>query len=249
MIDLDDTDTKSKLGGNTMIAVSMAMLRTAAAAHRLPLWRYLAGDAGYAFNARNPDIRWRRSCRRSCGYSGLHGDTHRRGKFRRSNGDGRRSLCLGRPADVGRSGKLAGVADEEWLVSEFDTNEDALDMLVRAIEAAEMMLGEDIRISLNAAASEFGKLGRYTSVSKSVSWTEAALVDLLSSWVRPLPHGFLSKTRWAKRPDPFPDIHTGIQRRHPDHRQRSGDQHEHVRGATLAYANSALIKPNQKQAR
>ena len=44
MIDLDDTDTKSKLGGNTMIAVS-AVLHAAAAAHRLPLWRYLAGDA------------------------------------------------------------------------------------------------------------------------------------------------------------------------------------------------------------
>jgi enolase len=45
IIDLDDTDTKSKLGGNATIAVSMAVLHAAANAQNLPLWKYLADGA------------------------------------------------------------------------------------------------------------------------------------------------------------------------------------------------------------
>ncbi|MAM69001.1 MAG: phosphopyruvate hydratase, partial [Rhodospirillaceae bacterium] len=44
MIDLDDTDNKSSLGGNATIAVSMAVLHASAAANELPLWEYLAGN-------------------------------------------------------------------------------------------------------------------------------------------------------------------------------------------------------------
>ena len=59
------------------------------------------------------------------------------------------------------AGKLAGVADEGGWWPAFDTNEEALAMLVRAIERAGFVPGDDVAISLDVAASEFGRDGRY----------------------------------------------------------------------------------------
>ena len=60
-----------------------------------------------------------------------------------------------------KAGKLHGVADEGGFWPAFDTNEEALTMLMRAIERAGFRPGEDVGISLDIAASEFGREGRY----------------------------------------------------------------------------------------
>ena len=60
MVALDGTPNRSRLGGNAMVATSMAVLRAAAAAEGLPLWRYLAAGPTRAPSlARNPDFRRR----------------------------------------------------------------------------------------------------------------------------------------------------------------------------------------------
>lgn len=247
MIDLDDTDTKSKLGGNTMIAVSMAVLHAAAAAHRLPLWRYLAGDAEVRIPM--PEIQI------------FGGGAHAGGRvdiqdfmaipIGAESFDEAMEMVAEVYISAGRlmseSGKLAGVADEGGWWPEFDTNEDALDMLVRAIEAAEMIPGEDIGISLDIAASEFGKLGRYTLGLEKRELDGGGMVDLLSSWVDRYPIVSIEDPLGEDDPDPF-RIFT---QRYNDSIQIIGDDflvtsaERIVRAADAGICNSALIKPNQ----
>src|SRR5690606_7228566 len=62
---------------------------------------------------------------------------------------------------LGKAGKLAGVADEGGYWPAFDTNEEALGLAVAAIEAAGYRPGDDVAISLDIAASDFGKGGKY----------------------------------------------------------------------------------------
>ena len=247
MIDLDDTDTKSKLGGNTMIAVSMAVLHAAAAAHRLPLWRYLAGDAEVRIPM--PEIQI------------FGGGAHAGGRvdiqdfmaipIGAESFDKAMEMVAEVYISAGRlmseSGKLAGVADEGGWWPEFDTNEDALDMLVRAIEAADMIPGEDIGISLDIAASEFGKLGRYTLGLEKRELDGGGMVDLLSSWVDRYPIVSIEDPLGEDDPDPF-RIFT---QRYSGSIQIIGDDflvtsaERIVRAADAGICNSALIKPNQ----
>ena len=76
-------------------------------------------------------------------------------------------------------------------------------MLVRAIEAAEMIPGEDIGISLDIAASEFGKLGRYTLGLEKRELDGGGMVELLSSWVDRYPIVSIEDPLGEDDPDPF----------------------------------------------
>jgi enolase len=84
-------------------------------------------------------------------------------------------------------GKLAGVADEGGFWPAFDSNEDALEMLVRAIEAAGLRPGEDMGISLDIAASEFGKAGRYRLALENRELDSVEMAGLLIEWCRRYP--------------------------------------------------------------
>ena len=124
-----------------------------------------------------------------------------------------------------------------------DTNEDALDMLVRAIEAAEMIPGEDIGISVDIAASEFGKLGRYTLGLEKRELDGGGMVELLSSWVDRYP--IVSIEDPLGEDDPDPRIFT---QRYNDSIQIIGDDFLVTMPSsgppTLAYAIPPAIKPN-----
>ena len=199
MIDLDDTDTKSKLGGNTMIAVSMAVLHAAAAAHRTA-WRYLRVMRRCAF--RCPKSRYSVAAPMQAVVWIFRTSWRYPSARKVSTKQWRWSPSISRqPADV-RSGKLAESPTSGWW-PEFDTNEDALDMLVRAIEAAEMTPGEDIGISLDIAASEFGKLSRYTLGLEKRELDGGGMVDLLSSWVDRYPAVSIEDPLGEDDPDPF----------------------------------------------
>ena len=105
-------------------------------------------------------LRRRRPCRPEGRRPGLHG-RRRRGEdlCRGPRHDGRGLPCRGQAA--GEQGKLAGVADEGGYWPAFDTNEEALGLAVAAIEAAGFTPGDGMAISLDIAASDFGKGGRY----------------------------------------------------------------------------------------
>ena len=144
MIELDGTPNKSRLGANAILAVSMAAAHAAAAAAGEPLYRYL-GDAssvtmplpqiqifgGGAHAGRRVDIQ---DFMVVCPSAGSFAE------------------ALDRTAEVYRAagvlmkeaGTLAGVADEGGWWPDFSTNEQALEMLVRAIERAGFAPGKDV---------------------------------------------------------------------------------------------------------
>ena len=88
---------------------------------------------------------------------------------------------------MARAGLAAGVADEGGHWPAFDTNEAALDFLLRAIEAAGYTPGQDVAISLDIAATDFGSGGRYTLARDGRSVDSDALSDMLLGWLRRYP--------------------------------------------------------------
>jgi enolase len=85
------------------------------------------------------------------------------------------------------AGRLHGVADEGGLWPDFDDNEQPLDMLVRAIEAAGLKPGRDMAISLDIAASQFGVKGRYQLAREERTLDSDGLTGMLVDWVERYP--------------------------------------------------------------
>ena len=183
LVDLDGTANKSRLGGNAMIAVSMAALHAAAGAARLPLWRYLLGDAAALVPL--PEIQ--------IFGGGVHAG--RRVDIQDfmvvAVGATTFSQALDWTADVYRAagarmaeaGTLQGVADEGGFWPVFDSNEDALDCLMHAIDDSGHAAGDEIAISLDIAASEFFRSGRYHLALDAHDLDSDALINLLITWV------------------------------------------------------------------
>ena len=187
LIKLDGTPNKARLGGNSMIATSMAVLHAAALSSKKPLWHYLAGDGpvsipvpeiqifgGGAHAARRVDIQ---DFMVICPTAGSFAE------------------ALDRTAEVYRAaggllkarGLLQGVADEGGFWPAFESNEEALDMLVKAIEAAHFQPGTDVSISLDVAASEFGAKGRYRLARDGREIDTEGMIQLLSGWIDRFP--------------------------------------------------------------
>jgi enolase len=187
MIDLDGTSNKSRLGGNALVATSMAVQHAAAASAGLPLWRYLAG--GNPVTLPLPQIQ--------IFGGGAHAGRRIDIQDLMVIAVGAQSFqdALVMTAEVYRSagelmrirGVLAGVADEGGWWPAFDNNEQALDMLMRAIEAAGYVPGVDISIALDIAASEFGSKGRYRLALDEMELDTDGMCERLSLWIEHYP--------------------------------------------------------------
>lgn len=186
LVALDGTPNKSRLGGNALIATSMAVLDAAAKSARLPLWKYLAGDAevslplpeiqifgGGAHAGRRVDIQ--DFLVMPVGAAGIDEGLAMVAEVYRAAGQ--------LMADAGRR---AGVADEGGWWPDFDGNEDALQMLARAIEKAGYRNGE-VMISLDIAASEFGRDGIYKPALEGRAFTTDEWIGVLLDWVAKYP--------------------------------------------------------------
>ncbi len=190
LIKLDGTPNKSRLGGNALIATSMAVLDAASKATGLPLWRYLAGDAPVRMPL--PEIQI------------FGGGAHAQGRIDIQDllvmpvGAASIDEALAMVADVYRAagklmdeaGRRAGVADEGGWWPDFDSNEQALEMLTRSIDKAGYRHGE-VMISLDIAASEFGRNGIYRPGLADASGVSAYTTDewiaVLLQWVARYP--------------------------------------------------------------
>jgi enolase len=84
-------------------------------------------------------------------------------------------------------GLLQGVADEGGYWPAFGSNEEALDMLVRAIERAGFTPGGEVAISLDIAASSFGGKGRYRLALENRELDSDGLIELLGRWIERYP--------------------------------------------------------------
>ena len=85
------------------------------------------------------------------------------------------------------AGKLAGTADEGGWWPNFSSNEEALEMLTRAIERSGHKPGRDVFISLDIASSEFHRDGRYTLALDGRQLDADSMVALFASWARRFP--------------------------------------------------------------
>jgi enolase len=191
MIALDGTPDRSRLGGNALVATSMAVAHAAAEAAGRPLWSWLAGDRPAVLPM--PEIQV------------FGGGAHAGGRLDVQDfmvvavGADDWRTALDWTAEVYRSagrlladaGRLQGVADEGGFWPAFDDNEQALTMLVRAIEHAGLRPGEDVAISLDVAASNFGRAGRYRLARGGGAGPRelgsAELAGLLLGWLETYP--------------------------------------------------------------
>jgi enolase len=178
----DGTANLSRLGGNAITAVSLAVLHAAAASRRLPLWRHLLGDAlailplpelqifgGGAHAGRRTDIQdFMVMAPRAESFAQALEITaevyHAAGRL------------------MADRGALTGVADEGGWWPAFATNEEALDALTLAIERASLRPGEDVVISLDVAASEFGGNGIYRLGLEKRELDRDGFAELLLDW-------------------------------------------------------------------
>lgn len=186
LVALDGTPNKSRLGGNALIATSMAVLDAAARSARLPLWKYLAGDAEVSLPL--PEIQ----IFGGGAHAGRRVDIQDFLVMPVGAADIDEALAM--VAEVYRaagqlmadSGRRAGVADEGGWWPDFDGNEDALQMLARAIEKAGYRHGE-VMISLDIAASEFGRDGVYRPALEGRAFTTDEWIAKLLDWVAKYP--------------------------------------------------------------
>jgi enolase len=187
LVALDGTADRGRLGGNALIATSMAVLHAAAAAAGVPLWRHLAGDrpvrvplpeiqifGGGAHAARRIDVQdFMVMCPSAASFA----------------------EALERTAEVYRvagavmkaRGLLQGVADEGGWWPAFRSNEEVLDTLMEAIGGAGIAAGRDVVLSLDVAASEFGRDGRYRLALDGRSLDTAGMIDMIGGWIEAYP--------------------------------------------------------------
>jgi enolase len=187
LIEADGTPNKARLGANASVAVSLAALNAAAACEGVPLWRWLAG--GRPVRLPLPEIQ----IFGGGAHAGRRADVQDFMIMAPRAGSVRRALEI--TAEVYRAagalmaeaGRLAGTADEGGWWPVFESNEQALDMLTRAIEAAGFHPGEDVFISLDVAASELTSDGGYRLALDGERLSSEAMVERVAAWARAYP--------------------------------------------------------------
>ena len=247
LVALDGTPNRARLGGNATTAVSLAALHAAAAARGVPLWRHLAGDGPVSLPV--PEIQI------------FGGGAH---AARRTDIQDFMVVCpaassfaeaLDRTAEVYRAagglmkarGRHQGVADEGGFWPAFDSNEDALDTLVRSIEAAGFTPGDEVAISLDIAASEFGREGRYRLALDGRDLDTDGMLEMLGRWMEAYPIVSIEDPVAEDDPEGFRRFTAAW----GDRCQVIGDDFLVTNAARVAQAaatkacNAVLIKPNQ----
>ena len=247
LVALDGTPNRSRLGGNALIAVSMAALHAAAGAAGEPLWRSLLGGEPALLPLPEVQI--------------FGGGAHAGGRVDIQDfmvmpvGASSFAEALDWTAEVYRAagarmadaGRLRGVADEGGYWPAFDTNEEALEFLLRAIEDTGRKPGDEVAISLDVAASEFHEAGRYRLGLERRDLDADALAELLLGW--------LDRYPIASIEDPLAEDDTDGMRRFTAAAGRRvqivGDDYLVTSAGRVAQAardsacNALLVKPNQ----
>jgi enolase len=211
MIELDGTANKSRLGANAVLAVSLANARAAAFAKNVPLYRHLAELAirGTPQRALIPATASRGPtapvvpCMPLPMVNMISGGKHAGGNL-----DFQDVLLAPHGAkdyptqlewivrvywrlgklltDAGYEGQLVG--DEGGYGPRLKSNREAVEFVVRAIEAAHLRPGDDVSITLDVAATHFYKGGGYfLAAEQGQKLTSSQMIDRLESWIGKFP--------------------------------------------------------------
>ena len=158
---LDGTDNKSRLGANSILGVSLALSRAAASSAGLPLYRYLGGANAHILPVPMMNII----------NGGMHAD---------NNIDLQEFMIMPVGADtfahsiqIGceifhtlkdilfESGHSTSIGDEGGFAPKLESNVEALDLIMKAIETSGYVPGDDVFLAIDSASSEFYKDGKY----------------------------------------------------------------------------------------
>jgi len=247
MIAFDGTPSKSRLGANAILAVSLATARAAAEAVGLPLYRYLGGVNAHCLPVPMFNI--------------LNGGKHasKSTDFQEfmvmpvgapTFAEGLRWAvevyhALGRVLkDVGQS---TNVGDEGGYAPRLPTNDVALELILRAIEAAGYRPGEDIAIALDPAATELYRDGAYHLAREGRTLTSAEMVAFWADWTARYPivsiEDGLAEDDWETWQALTAELGQAVQIVGDDLLVTNVERLE--RGIERRAANSILVKLNQ----
>ncbi|MGI8593702.1 MAG: phosphopyruvate hydratase [Solirubrobacteraceae bacterium] len=247
LIELDGTPTKSRLGANAILAVSLAAAHAAAAEESQPLWRHLGGEEAHVLPVPMMNIV----------NGGAHADNRidfqefmvvpvGAGSFAEALRMGAEVFHHLKKALHGR-GLNTSVGDEGGFAPDFESNEAALEALIEGIEAAGYQPGEQIALALDPATSEIFEDGCYVLEHEGRSLNPEEMADYWTSVADRYP---LVSLEDGMDEDDWDGWGT-LTERLGDRLQLVGDDlfvtnaARLQRGIDLGVANSILIKVNQ----
>ncbi len=187
LIDLDGTDNKGKLGANAILGVSLAVAKAAASYLGLPLYQYIGGVNAKVLPVPMMNI--------------INGGKHADNSVDLQEfmimpvGAASFSDALRISAEVYHALKkilndksyATGVGDEGGFAPNLKSNEEALEVIIEAIQKAGYEPGKDVFIAIDAASSEFYKDGMYVLENEGKTLTAAEMVDFYAKWVEKYP--------------------------------------------------------------
>lgn len=187
LISLDGTETKSRLGANAILGVSLGAAHAAAAAGTIPLYRFIGGDDACLLPAPMMNV--------------LNGGAHADNSVDVQEfmlyplGAPSFSEALRWGAEVFHTLKTVlldrkystAVGDEGGFAPNLGSNDEALELILEAIDRAGYKAGRDISIALDPASSEFYKRGAYVLESEDRSLDSAEMVEFWAEWVSRYP--------------------------------------------------------------
>ncbi|MBM1634540.1 phosphopyruvate hydratase [Sulfitobacter mediterraneus] len=249
LINADASTLKKNLGGNAMVATSLAMLHAAADHAGKPLWRHVADSYDRTPKLPLPEIQIFGGGAHAGGRVDIQdfmimvpGATSFDEVMEITN-----EVYFAAGDIMAQRGKLAGVADEGGWWPQFDSNEEALETLVAAIEKAGEKPGDRVVISLDIAASEFGTAGQYRLSLEDRELDSSGMIDMLGRWLDTYPIASIEDPLGEDDPEGMAEF----TRRFGGRVQIIGDDYlvtnaDLVREAISQGAcNAALIKVNQ----
>ena len=187
LIDLDGTDNKSKLGANTLLAVSLANAKSSANNNNLSLFRSIKESKEYIMPVPMMNI--------------INGGSHANNSVDIQEfmimPVGASSIkeavrygvevfhALGKILDS--KNYITTVGDEGGYAPNLSSNKEALDVIMQAVEKAGYKPGEDIMLALDVASSEFYLDGKYNLESEGKKYTNSEFIQLIKSWTKSYP--------------------------------------------------------------
>ena len=247
MLDLDGTDNKASLGANAIQGVSLALAKPAADELGLPLYRYVGGTNAHVLPVPMLNVL----------NGGAHADNNvdfqefmimpvGAASFREALRGGGETYHVLKGVLHDR-GLATAIGDEGGFAPNLGSNEEALQLLVEAIEKAGLTPGDDVALALDVASTEFFAEGRYTLAGEGRELDPAEMVGLLAELSGKYPIVSIEDGCGEEDWDGWAELTASI----GDRVQLVGDDlfvtnvERLQRGIEAGVANSILVKVNQ----
>ncbi len=247
MLDLDGTDNKGRLGANAILGVSLAVAKAAADELGLPLYRYVGGTNAHVLPVPMLNVL----------NGGAHADNNidfqefmimpvGAASFREALRWGAETYHVLKGVLHDR-GLATAIGDEGGFAPNLGSNEEALQLLVEAIDKAGLTPGDDVALALDVASTEFFADGRYTLAGEGRELSPSEMVGLLAELSGKYPIVSIEDGCGEEDWDGWAELTKNL----GDRIQLVGDDlfvtnvERLQRGIDVGVANSILVKVNQ----